>query len=112
MSDESEDDRDVNELIRELRGWQGPGSAGVSRSRDRAFWAEAAKLLLEYLELHVGADALEPYRDGLYAWVLSSPGALLEYSRGDDMARAGLVDRYLRETREARPGHNEHRTII
>ena len=107
MSDESEDDRDVNELIRKLRGWQGPGSAGVSRSRDRAFWAEAAKLLSEYLELHVGADALEPHRDGFNAWVRSSPGALLEYLRGDDMARAALVDRYLRETHEASASSRE-----
>lgn len=65
------------------------------RPRDDAYWDETADLLLDYFELLAGADS-ERLVDAFLEWLKRSPGARRQYEEGDDMARAGLVDWYLR----------------
>src|SRR5438093_1407859 len=65
--------------------------------RDGAYWNEAARLVLEYLALHVGPDALPFCGEDFVNWLERSPDALRQYEGGDDMARASLVDQYVLE---------------
>ena len=69
------------------------------RPRDNAYWTETADLLMEYFELQAGDDDSETLLGGFIDWTERSPGALKQYNEGDDMARAALVDWYLRLVR-------------
>jgi hypothetical protein len=74
-------------------------SAVFRRHRDEAYWDEAGNLLLDYFELQAGTRYDETLVDGFIAWLRLSPARFRLYVEGDDMARAGLVDRYLRVVR-------------
>lgn len=69
------------------------------RCRDEAYWTETADLMMEYFELQAGDDDSETLREGFIGWMERSPSALTHYENGDDMARAALVDWYLRLVR-------------
>jgi hypothetical protein len=71
-----------------------------SRNHDEPSIALAAKLLGEYLELHVGAPDYQQHCLWFWAWLIASRIDSSEVLEGDDMARAALVDRYLLEQRE------------
>src|SRR5262249_8603543 len=65
------------------------------RRRDRMYWAETGRLVLEYFELQAGADYSDVLRDGFIGWLKRSPRELALYVSGDDTARAMLVDWFL-----------------
>jgi hypothetical protein len=74
-------------------------SANFRRRRDEAYWNEAGDLLFEYFELKAGALYSETLVDGFVGWLRRSPAEFRRYVSGDDMARAALVDWYLRVVR-------------
>jgi hypothetical protein len=66
------------------------------RPRDDAYWAETARLVKDYFELQAGARSSGTLLDGFFEWLERSPAEGRRYREGDDMARASLVDQYLR----------------
>ena len=66
------------------------------RPRDDAYWAEIARLVMDYFELQAGARFSATLLDGFFKWLKSSPAEGQRYMEGDDMARARLVDLYLK----------------
>jgi hypothetical protein len=74
-------------------------SAIFQRPRDEAYWNEAGDLLFEYFELQAGNRYSETLVDGFIGWLRCSPAKFTLYVEGDDMARAALVDSYLRVVR-------------
>jgi hypothetical protein len=75
------------------------GSDDFRRPRDETYWNEAGNLLFEYFELQAGTLDSETLVDGFIGWLRCSPAEFRCYVEGDDMARAGLVDRYLKVVR-------------
>jgi hypothetical protein len=71
----------------------------ASRARDEAYWDEAGNLLLDYFKLQAGDLYSETLVDGFVAWLRHWPADFRQYIDGDDMARAALVDWYLRVVR-------------
>jgi hypothetical protein len=55
--------------------------------------------VLEYFELKAGTLDSEPLVAGFIGWLRRSPVEHSCYRNGDDMARAALVDWYLRVVR-------------
>ena len=88
-----EDARDVIRLTEQLL------RPANSRPRDQAYWDETGRLVVEYMTLQLGTNAIEPYRLGFVWWLQASPWAIRRYRDGDDMQRAELVDWYLRVAR-------------
>jgi hypothetical protein len=91
----------VEQLIDGLRRWQRPDYIGVSRfrGRDDAYWNETRSLVLDYLALQVNEEDFERYRFAFIAWLRASPDFLKAYRDGDDMARAALVDWFVKMVR-------------
>jgi hypothetical protein len=85
-------------LVDGLRRWQHPDYIGVSRfrGRDDGYWKETRSLVLEYLALQVKEEDFELYRFAFIAWLRASPDFLQSYKDGDDMARAALVDWFVK----------------
>jgi hypothetical protein len=75
----------TNEVIR----WERP------RRRDRAYWEETGRLVMEYFELKAGAEYSVALHNGFIGWLKRSPSELALYENGDDMMRAALVDWFL-----------------
>jgi hypothetical protein len=76
-----------------------PDPPPLRRARNEAYWDEAGDLLLDYFELQAGALDSESLVDGFVAWLKRSPAEFRQYTDGDDMTRATLVDWYLRVVR-------------
>jgi hypothetical protein len=75
----------TNDLIR----WERP------RRRDRAYWEETGRLVMEYVELQAGAQYSNTLHNRFIGWLKHSPAELALYETGDDMTRAALVDWFL-----------------
>jgi hypothetical protein len=73
-----------------------PTSTGCRRRRDEAYWSEAGDLLFEYFALRAGTRYSDALVDGFVGWLGRSPAEFKRYVEGDDMARAALVDWYLK----------------
>ena len=52
--------------------------------------------MMDYFELQAGARFSATLLDGFFKWLKSSPAEGQRYMEGDDMARARLVDLYLK----------------
>ena len=65
------------------------------RRGDQASCEKDWRLITEELALRVGGGDVWAFR----AWLRDSPGALRQYTDGDETTRAALVDLYLRVAR-------------
>jgi hypothetical protein len=70
-----------------------------SNKRDLRYWLETGNLVREYLMLQAGTAYNDTLRQRFIAWVRRSPDKRRQYEEGDDMARAALVDWFLRVVR-------------
>lgn len=75
------------------------GFQRLGRPRDAAYWDETASLVLEYFELQVGSLDSEMLVAESIDWLKRSPAERRCCETGDDMARAALVDWFLRIVR-------------
>src|SRR4051812_40651129 len=66
---------------------------------DLAYWVETGSLLREYLALQAGAVYSDTLRQGFIDWLKRSPAERQQFEKGDDMARAALIDWYLSDVR-------------
>ena len=64
--------------------------------RDGAYWTETASLVFEYFTLQAGSATTKTLWLGFVEYLNSSSIARRAYEDGDDMARAALVDGYLK----------------
>jgi hypothetical protein len=70
-----------------------------SKPRSLAYWLETGSLVRGYLVLQAGAGYNDTLRQGFVDWLKRLPGGRRRYMEGDDMARASLVDQYLKPVR-------------
>jgi len=70
-----------------------------SKPSSLAYWVETGSLVREYLMLKAGVFYDDALRQGFVRWLKHSAAERGRYIHGDDMARASLVDWYLKVVR-------------
>jgi hypothetical protein len=63
--------------------------------RDKKYWEQTFDLTLEYLRLQSGARLTTMLDAQFIRWLMETPGEMQRFALGDDIVRAGQVNRFL-----------------
>ena len=74
-----------------------------SKPGELRYWLETGGLVREYLMLQAGESYSDELRRGFITWLKGLPAERRQFETGDDMARAALVDWFLRVVKSATP---------